>query len=78
VSTLEGFYCISIPMGCTICYILCVPVDLMPGINDFLVVAIIPLLDYLVYPHLERTMGIRVKPMHKVSMVTYDAYNIMV
>ena len=41
--------------------------DLMPSINDLLVVIIIPFLDYLVCPHIERSMGIQVKPMHKVS-----------
>ena len=41
------------------------PTDLMPSINDLLVVVIVPLLDYLVYPHIERSMAIRVKPMHK-------------
>ena len=40
--------------------------DLMPSINDFLVVLIIPALDYLVYPHLERSMGIKIQSLHKV------------
>lgn len=50
------------------CYLgkLHVPPDLMPGINDFLVILIIPILDYLVYPHLERTMGIKVRSLHKM------------
>ena len=39
----------------------------MPSVNDFMVILIIPMLDYLVYPHLEKTMGYKVKSLHKVS-----------
>ena len=39
----------------------------MPSIEDLMVVSIIPLLDYAVYPHLERVLGRRVLPLHKVS-----------
>ena len=41
----------------------------MPSVNDFLVVAIIPALEYIVYPHLEKTMRMKVQPLHKVSNV---------
>ena len=44
--------------------------DLMPSINDFMVIVIIPMLDYVVYPHLEKTMGYKVKPLHKVSFLS--------
>ena len=40
--------------------------DLMPSINDLLVILIIPLLDYIVYPHIEHSMGIKVMSLHKV------------
>lgn len=51
------------------CYLgrLHIPPDLMPSIEDLMVVSIIPLLDYAVYPHLERVLGRRVLPLHKVS-----------
>lgn len=39
----------------------------MPSVNDFMVILIIPMLDYLVYPHLEKTMGYKVQSLHKVS-----------
>ncbi len=44
-------------------------VDLMPSVNDFLVLFIIPVLDYIVYPHLEKTMGVKIRPLHKVHVV---------
>ena len=47
------------------CYFLVV--DLMPSVNDFMVVVIIPSLEYLVYPHLERVMKIKIRPLHKVT-----------
>ena len=40
---------------------------MMPSVNDLMVIVIIPTLDYLVYPHLEKTMGYRVLPLHKVN-----------
>lgn len=39
---------------------------MMPSVNDILVIAIIPVLDYVVYPHLKKSLGITVKPLHKV------------
>ena len=41
--------------------------DLMPSVNDFMVILIIPMLDYLIYPHLEKTMGYKVQSLHKVT-----------
>lgn len=41
--------------------------DLMPCINDFLVVSIIPIMEYIVYPHLERVMKMKILPLHKVK-----------
>jgi hypothetical protein len=41
----------------------------MPSINDFMVILIIPTLDYLVYPHLEKTMGYKVQSLHKVTKI---------
>ena len=41
-------------------------VDIMPSVNDVLCILIIPLLDYLVYPHLETSMRIKLLPLHKV------------
>eukprot|EP00118_Oscarella_pearsei_P011953 m.84204 g.84204 ORF g.84204 m.84204 type:complete len:507 (+) comp36392_c0_seq3:143-1663(+) len=43
-----------------------VPPDLMPSFNDILVIMLIPLLDYAVYPHIERTMNIKIKSLHKI------------
>ena len=40
----------------------------MPSVNDVMVILLIPLMEYLVYPHLKRTMNITVRPLHKVSM----------
>jgi len=51
---------------CILIYVLLV-LDMMPSINDFLVILIIPFLEYIVYPHLEHTMGFSVLPLHKVS-----------
>ncbi|XP_062507930.1 solute carrier family 15 member 1-like isoform X2 [Corticium candelabrum] len=44
-----------------------VPPDLMPSFNDVLVICLIPLLDYLIYPHIERVMGFKVMPLHKIG-----------
>lgn len=38
----------------------------MPCVNDFLVVAIIPLLEYVLYPHLQKTMHRKVQPLQKL------------
>ena len=50
--------------GC--CNVFTYNIDLMPSINDFLVVVIIPFMEYVVYPHLERTMNIKIQALHKV------------
>ena len=47
----------------------------MPSINDFLVVLIIPALDYIVYPHLEKSMGIKILPLHKVAISLVGLYH---
>lgn len=39
----------------------------MPGVNDLMVILFIPLLEYIVYPHIKSTMNIVIKPLHKVS-----------
>ena len=39
----------------------------MPSVNDVLCILIIPFLDYLVYPHIERSMKLKLQPIHKVS-----------
>ena len=41
-------------------------VDIMPSVNDVLCIIIIPLLDYLVYPHIESSMRIKLRRIHKV------------
>ena len=38
----------------------------MPSINDLMVIIFIPLLDYIVYPHIQQVMNITIKPLHKV------------
>lgn len=50
----------------------------MPSVNDFLVLLIIPALDYIVYPHLEKSMGFKIRPLHKVLLLAslqYFMYN---
>ena len=39
---------------------------MMPGVNDLLVLLMIPTVDYLVLPHLH-SINIHPKPLHKVS-----------
>ena len=46
---------------------MCIIIDMMPSVEDALVLLVIPLLDYIVYPHLKRTMRITIRPIHKVS-----------
>ncbi|XP_065846590.1 solute carrier family 15 member 2-like [Oscarella lobularis] len=43
-----------------------VPPDLMPSFNDVLVVIFIPLMEYVVYPHIEKTMNVKIRPLHKI------------
>ena len=38
----------------------------MPSINDLMVIIIIPILDYIIYPHLKKSLKLEVKPLHKV------------
>ena len=48
---------------------MCIPMlgpDIMPSVNDVLCILIIPLLDYLVYPHIESSMRVKLRPIHKV------------
>ena len=45
----------------------------MPSVNDFMVILIIPMLDYLVYPHLEKTMGYKVQSLHKVTKWQFES-----
>ena len=43
-------------------------VDMMPSINDLMVIVLIPVLDYLVYPHMKKSMNVHVKPLQKVKL----------
>ena len=38
----------------------------MPSIEDLMVILSIPLLDYVVYPHLERVLHTSITSIHKV------------
>ena len=50
--------------------------DIMPSVNDVLCILIIPLLDYLVYPHIEKTMRFKLVPLHKVLLhIIFSLYN---
>ena len=40
--------------------------DLMPSIEDVMVLLLVPVLEYLIYPHLRRSMGLKIKLIHKV------------
>ena len=40
--------------------------DIMPSVNDVLCIILIPLLDYLIYPHIEKTMKLTLSALHKV------------
>ena len=46
----------------------CVSSDIMPSVNDVLCIIIIPLLDYIIYPHIENTMKLKILPLHKVHI----------
>ena len=46
---------------------LCNYVDVMPSIEDAMVLLNVPILEYLLYPHLRRSMELKVKPIHKVA-----------
>lgn len=45
-----------------------VPPDLMPSVNDLMLIAFIPLMDYIVYPRLGRLLGFRIRALHKMAM----------
>ena len=40
--------------------------DMMPSVEDFLMLLVIPLLEYVIHPHLQRSMKIKIRPIHKV------------
>ena len=39
--------------------------DMMPSIQDFLMLLIIPLLEYIIYPHLQKNMNITIYVQYK-------------
>ena len=39
----------------------------MPSIEDVLALLNVPILEYILYPHLRRSMRLKVKPIHKVK-----------
>lgn len=43
-----------------------VSIDMMPSVNDVMVIILIPVMDYIVYPHIRKSIGLSVKPLHKV------------
>ena len=45
-------------------------VDVMPSIEDVMVLFVVPFLEYILYPHMRRSMGIEVRPIHKVLITT--------
>ena len=45
---------------------------MMPSIEDFLMLLVIPLLEYIVYPHLQSSMRITIRPIHKVHVHMYN------
>ena len=45
---------------------LCNYVDVMPSIEDAMVLLNVPILEYILYPHLRQSMELKVKPIHKV------------
>ena len=36
------------------------------SVNDVTVILLIPILEYIVYPHIQSAMGFTVRPLHKV------------
>ncbi|XP_065193476.1 solute carrier family 15 member 4-like [Sycon ciliatum] len=52
------------------CYLgkLKIPPDAMPSFNDCLVILIIPLLDYIVYPHLKEKLGFVATPIRRIGL----------
>ena len=48
--------------------------DVMPSIEDMMVLFVVPFLEYLLYPHLRRSMGIEVRPIHKASMQEQQSF----
>ena len=40
--------------------------DMMPSVEDFLMLLVISLLEYVIYPHLQSSMKIKIRPIHKV------------
>jgi POT family proton-dependent oligopeptide transporter len=52
--------------------------DIMPSVNDVLCILIIPLLDYLVYPHIESSMRVKLRPIHKlVAGMLFAAFSFL-
>ena len=51
---------------------LCIHTDVMPSVEDMMVLLNLPILEYLLYPHLRKTMGLKVKPIHKVNASDVD------
>ena len=51
----------------------------MPSFNDVLVVIFIPLMEYVVYPHIEKTMNVKIRPLHKVRepLHNYKTYYLL-
>ena len=39
----------------------------MPGFSDLLVVLFIPMMEYIVYPHVEKAMNVKIRSLHKVT-----------
>ena len=64
--------CVCVCVCACVCVCMCVCVcgciDIMPSVNDVLCILIIPLLDYLVYPHIESSMKIKLLHLHKVHI----------
>ncbi|CAI8054280.1 Probable peptide transporter ptr2 [Geodia barretti] len=52
--------------------------DIMPSVNDVLCILIIPLLDYLIYPHIESSMRVKLRPIHKlVAGMLFAAFSFL-
>ena len=45
----------------------------MPSVEDVMVLLNLPVLEYLLYPHLRQSMGVKVKRIHKVKFCSYLA-----
>ena len=43
--------------------------DLLSSVSDVLCIIIIPLLDYLIYPHIEKAMKLKLSALHKVITI---------